>query len=87
MGTKKLYDAVIKNGSYEVNGETKNRYVNCGAILESEFGPYLMLDRTINYGAFPNPDDRGTLLISLFKPKDKDAQPYQAPKDDSEVPF
>ena len=38
MGYHKKYDLAAKVGTYEKNGETKNRYKNVGLILENEEG-------------------------------------------------
>ena len=68
MATKK-YDLAVKVGSYEKNGQTKNRYVNVGALIEGERGPYLLMDRYFNAAGIPNPDNRANVIISLFEPK------------------
>jgi len=43
--TKKI---VAKIGSYEKNGETKNRYQEIGVILENSNGEYVLLDPTVD---------------------------------------
>ncbi|RLD19117.1 MAG: hypothetical protein DRI69_09060 [Bacteroidetes bacterium] len=68
----KLYDVVAKTGSYQKDGETKNRYLNIGSIMEGEHGPYMIMERTFNPAGLPNPEDRSSLILSLFKPKEKD---------------
>lgn len=72
--SKKLYDAAVKVGEYEVKGEIKGRYVNVGAVLEGDSGPYLVLDRTFNPAGVPNPQDRSNVIVSFFKPQAKDKQ-------------
>jgi len=69
--TNKKYDAAVKVGEYQSNGETKARYLNVGAVLEGPNGPYLLLDRTFNPAGVPNPDNRSNLIVSLFEPRDK----------------
>ena len=39
---------VAKVGSYEKNGETKNRYQEIGVILENSNGEYVLLDPTVD---------------------------------------
>ncbi len=67
---KKKYDVAIPLGSYtDRNGNEKTRWQNVGAILEGERGPYLLLDRWFNPAGLPNPDDRTSVVLSLFEPK------------------
>jgi len=70
--SKKLWEVVAKTGSYQKDGETKNRYLNIGSIMEGEHGPYMIMERTFNPAGLPNPEDRSSLILSLFKPKEKD---------------
>ena len=70
MSTTKKYDVACKCGSYEKNGETKNRYINVGVILEKEDGgKFMLLNRTFNPAGIPNPDNKDTVLLSFFEPK------------------
>lgn len=95
--TKKIKDLAIKVGSYESEGKTKNRYQNVGAVLETaEGGKFILLDRTFNPAGAPNPDNKSTVLISMFDIKDdkKEArqeamQPQAAQPNtmDDEIPF
>ena len=62
----KLGDICIKNGTYEKDGETKNRYVNVGAIMENDNGMYVLLDPTINLAAFER-DGKSSVIASVFK--------------------
>jgi len=65
---KKLYDLCAVNGTYEKNGETKNRYVNVGAIMEKEDGGrFIFLERSFNPAGIPNPDNRTNIILSMFK--------------------
>jgi hypothetical protein len=67
----KLYDAAVKVGTYEKNGETKNKYKNVGVVLKGDKGPYLLLDRTFNPAGVPNPDGKESVLVSFFEPKEQ----------------
>jgi hypothetical protein len=66
----KKYDLAVKVGTYEKNGETKNRYQNVGAVIEGERGPYILLDRHFNPAGIANPDNRSNVIISMFEPRD-----------------
>jgi len=70
--SEKLYDVTVKTGSYQKDGETKNRYLQVGSILKGEHGPYMIMERTFNPAGLPNPDDRSSLILSLFKPRGSD---------------
>jgi len=85
----KKYDAVIAVGSYtDAQGQTKKRYLNIGAVMESEHGPYLLLDAHIlsmQIFALANKERRDSVLVSLFDPnRERNANPGPAPED---VPF
>ena len=91
---KKKYDLAVKTGSYEKNGETKNRYQNIGSVFEGDHGFYMVLDRTFNPAGVPNPEDRSSLIVSMFEPRDNNqpaATPQPGPKApanfDDEIPF
>jgi len=71
----KKYDIAVKVGEYEKNGETKSKYENIGVMLKGEHGPYILLKRTFNPAGVPNPNNRDTVLISLFEPKEKQSNP------------
>jgi hypothetical protein len=85
----KKYDAVIAVGSYtNAQGETKKRYLNIGAVMESEHGPYLLLDAHIlsmQVFALANRDRRDSVLVSLFDPNRAKSEGV-APSDD-DVPY
>ena len=70
---KKTYDIAAKVGEYEKDGETKGKYVNVGAILKGDNGSFIIMNRTFNPAGVPNPDDRDTVLLSLFEPKKKES--------------
>lgn len=73
---RKTHDLVVKTGSYvDREGNTKNRYENVGSMMEGEHGPFLFLKSTFNPAGVPNDDGRDSVLISMFEPKDNQAQP------------
>ena len=78
--SKKIYVAAVVVGEYEKDGETKSEWLNVGVVLKADDKPpFLLLDRTFNPAGIPNPDGRKNVLISFFKPKEKDK-----PKDSEE---
>lgn len=84
----KKYDIVATVGTYQKNGETKNKFKNVGVMMEKDGKPFLLLERTFNPAGLPNPDDRDTVLLSLYEPKDnnqqKDTQPIEL---NDKIPF
>lgn len=95
MTAKKKYDAVVKTGSYTINGEEKGRFLNVGSVMVNDKGePFLILNRTFNPAGVPNPDGRDSVIVSFYEPRDE-AQPRQAPAqqsapvtiDSDKVPF
>jgi len=88
---KKLYDLAVKTGSYtNGSGETKNRYLNIGAIMEKDDGGRMIfLNRTFNPAGVPTEQDRESIIISMFTPKKNESanEPDTAPASDSDIPF
>lgn len=93
MATKKIYDLVVKNGEYtNSQGETKGRYINVGSILQKDDGgKFILLNRHINLAGFPNPDDRDTVIVSMYaRNQDDTGEPEIPPSGnypDDEIPF
>ena len=71
--TKKLYDLVVKTGSYMDGREEKGVYKNVGAAMQNDDGTFLVLDRTFNFAGVPNPDNRDSVVVSCFEPKEKES--------------
>ena len=91
----KKYDIVATVGTFQKNGETKNRFKNVGAMMEKDGKPFLLLDRTFNLAGLPNPQGKDTVLLSLYEPKDKGSDYNQGlqqpnvgwPNLDDSIPF
>ena len=64
----KKYDLCVAVGTYEKGGETKKRYLNIGAVLENDKGPFIILNKTFNPAGVQGEGD--SVLISMFEPKD-----------------
>lgn len=70
--SKIVADLCVKVGSYEKNGETKNRYENIGAKWENnEGGHFYTLKRTFNPAGVPNPDNKDSIILSIFDKKEQ----------------
>lgn len=89
--SKKKYDAAVKVGEYtDRNGQTKARYENVGTVMMGDKGPYLVLKRTFNPAGVPNPDNRDSVIVSFFEPRDEQQAPApraQARPQDDLPPF
>lgn len=73
MAAKKVKDIAVKTGEYQKDGQTKGRYENIGSIFKSDDGgTFLLMKRTFNPAGVPNPDNRDTVLISVFDLKDSE---------------
>lgn len=87
MSSKKIRDIVVKVGEYQdrSTGETKGRFENVGALMQNddEAGSFfIMLKRTFNPAGVPKQDDRESILLSCYIPKDQrdgqqDSRPAQ----------
>lgn len=73
---RKLYDLAVKSGTYEKNGETKGRYVNVGAMMEGDNGPFLFINAHVNFAAFPRREGSESCIVSMFEPKPRDGDGY-----------
>ena len=100
MATTKKFDIAVKTGSYVVNGETKNRYMNIGAMMQGDNGPFILLDPMVNLAAAPREPGKDRVICSLFEPRadgqqgaapaQRQAAPQRAPQSsmaDSDIPF
>ena len=74
----KKYDIAIKGGEYQnAQGETKARWVNLGAMMEGQNGPYLLLNPGVNLAAYME-DGRDMVIASLFEPRNNQQQGNQS---------
>lgn len=71
--SKIIGDVCVRVGTYEKNGETKSRYENIGAKWEKEDGgTFVTIKRTFNPAGVPNPDNKDSIILSIFEKKDKE---------------
>ena len=77
---------MAKIGTYQKDGQTKNRYLQLGMMDENQYGPYIMLDATTDLAGvlqlqnlmIENPGTR--VMVSLFdvQQQGQDQQPQQS---------
>ena len=81
----KKYDVVFANGTYMKDGEEKVRWLNCGAVIQTDKGFSLNLD------CIPTRRTEGEgLWFKLFEPKPKQNTPpaaQSASTGDDDIPF
>ncbi len=71
MAQNKVKDLVVKFNEYTTKtGEKKKATRNIGGIFEGQYGQYILLDRTFNLASVPNPDDRDTVMVSIYDVKE-----------------
>lgn len=88
------YNVAVKVGEYEAHGEKKNRYQRIGRIMESENGPFLLLDSLFissQLFSLANKEGRDSIIASLFKEEPKEDSGRAATRSDtggsSDIPF
>ena len=90
---RKTHDLAVKVGSYQKDGQTKNRYKNVGYVLTADDGGKMrFIDRTFNPAGCPfnKPDDDSVLVYEFEIKSNQNTTAQQstdtgAPPDD--IPF
>lgn len=88
MAAQKIMDIVAKTGEYQdaQSGMTKGRYQNVGSLMAGDDGrQFIIMERWFNPAGLPNPQDRPSVILSLFEPNNGQAsmppqQPQQPPQ-------
>lgn len=76
--SKIIADICVKVGTYEKNGETKSKYENVGSKWEKDDGgTFMLLKRTFNPAGVPNPDNKDSVILSVFDKKEKEQSSQQ----------
>lgn len=76
----KAFDLAVKTGEYQKDGQTKGRYENIGIVVQNEDGSqYILLKRTFNPAGVHNPENRDTVLVSMFAPRESGPQSEATP--------
>jgi len=71
----KKYDLVVKVGEYtDGQGQTKGRFKNIGVVMESDKGPYILLDRTFNPAGVGGNEGRESIIVSMYEPRQEGQQ-------------
>lgn len=82
---QKLYDLTVKTGEYtNSQGETKGRYENVGSVMQGDNGQFVIMKRTFNPAGVPNPENKDSVILSCFEPRDNTAG--QAPQQQAPAP-
>lgn len=65
MATK-IGNLKVPAGKYtNRDGETKNRWMDCGALMESEGRKFLILNPAVNFAALMEPG-KDSVIVSIF---------------------
>jgi hypothetical protein len=72
MGARKIKDVAVKTGEYQDRqGQTKGRWQNVGALMKNDDGSvFIILERWFNPAGAPDPQGRGSVLLSCFDLRD-----------------
>tara|TARA_R100001039_G_C1851908_1_gene112611 strand:- start:4152 stop:4472 length:321 start_codon:yes stop_codon:yes gene_type:complete len=78
MAAQKIMDITVKTGEYQdpQSGMTKGRYQNVGSLMLGDDGrQFIILERWFNPAGIPNPQNRPSVILSLFEPNGQQAAP------------
>jgi len=72
MAARKIKDIAAKVGEYtDRQGQTKGRWQNVGALMKNDDGSvFIILERWFNPAGAPDPQGRGSVLLSCFDLRD-----------------
>lgn len=88
--TKKTHTLAVKIGTYTKDGKQKNKYAYIGAILDGEYGPFMLLEKTFNPAGVVC--DGGQVKVSMFACEEDNKLQEVEPLDsfvdaDDDMPF
>ena len=68
--SRKKYDVVATVGEYQdrQTGETKRRHKNVGAVIQTEHGHALLIDKTFNPAGLAE-QGRESVILGLYEPR------------------
>jgi len=99
MAFRRVKDVSVVTGTYEQNGETKNRYKQVGVAMKGDDGSsFILLDRSFNPAGVPHKPGDDKILLSLFDPREENGTATRpataparttapAPVGDDDIPF
>lgn len=97
MRWSKTHDLAVKIGTYQKDGDSKNRYLNVGMVMTDDKGAKMyLLNRTFNPAGVPCDPDKDSIIIGVFEVKDKQPTQHEQAKQngyqpqpelDDEIPF
>jgi hypothetical protein len=88
--TKKIKDLAVAGSKYtDREGNEKTNWQNIGSIMEKDDGgKFMILSRTFNPAGVPNPDNKDSLIVSMFDVKPKtDSEKVNDAFSDENPPF
>lgn len=88
MATKRTHDLAVVVGTYQKDGQTKNRYLTIGAMMQKDDGgKFIIMERSFNLSGLPYDASKGnSVMVSLFDVNRN--QTGSAPAaDDEDTPF
>jgi hypothetical protein len=87
---QKVKDLAVKVGEYKTkDGKTKGQYESVGSIMQTDTGSFILLNRTFNPAGVANPENRSSVIVSIFDPRSNEerGKPAVEGADDSDLPF
>lgn len=79
---KKTHNICVATGKYtNKDGKEVNRYITVGSKMEGDKGAFLLLNRTFSPAGVPNPDNRDSIILSLFEIKEEATKQVIEPSD------
>lgn len=93
MKIHKTHNLYVNTGSYiDSNGESKNKYMNVGSVMEGKYGPFIFLNKAFNPAGIETDEGMSDIIISMKSVSDetKDGNKpnvFKDIKDVDEIPF
>lgn len=97
MSYKKVKELAVAIRKYtDSSGQEKTQWENIGAIFKNEEGKsFISIKRTFNPAGVINPDNKDSIIVSMFDPKESNntvapaapARPAAPAAVDDDIPF
>ncbi len=71
---EKIYELSVVTGTYQKDGENKNRYQTIGAVMKNDKGMFMFLNRSFNPAGIPFKEGSESIIVSMFEPKKSASQ-------------